>query len=137
MSAFGVVLIAFANTGLILLCTTPSKMLVTCGDDLVEVLKDDLPHFASQTRSVAVFKILGDIETVRMYPILALGISLCRVYVHWFIALVRIRSAAAIPARRESLAWTRSFSIGLGLAGESCPAAERRRFPAAGTVGAN
>jgi hypothetical protein len=90
MSAFGVVSIAFAKTGLVLLCTTPSKMLVPCGDDRVEMLKNDLPHLASPTRRAVVFKILGDIETVRMDPILALGISLYTVYVHWFVALVRI-----------------------------------------------
>jgi hypothetical protein len=39
MSAPGAVSIAFANTGFVLLCTIPSKMLPPCGNDLIEVLK--------------------------------------------------------------------------------------------------
>jgi hypothetical protein len=88
ISASGVVSIAFANTGLILLSTISSKMLAPCRDDLIEMLKDNLSHLAPQTRRAVVFKILGDIETVRMDPILALGISLGCVDVHWFVALV-------------------------------------------------
>ena len=42
MSASGVVSMAFANTGLVLLSTASSKMLAPCGDDLVEMLEDDL-----------------------------------------------------------------------------------------------
>lgn len=46
MSAFGVVSIAFASTGLVLLVTIFSKILVPGGDDLIEMLKDDLTHLA-------------------------------------------------------------------------------------------
>jgi hypothetical protein len=90
ISASGVVSIAFAKTGLVLLCTISSETLPPCSDDLIEMLKDDLTHLASQTRRASVFKILNDIETVRMQPILALRISLHRMHVHRLIALVRV-----------------------------------------------
>ena len=43
MRASGVVSIAFAKTGLVLLCTVFSEMFPPGRDDLVEMLKDDLP----------------------------------------------------------------------------------------------
>jgi len=49
MSASGVASIALANTGLTLLSTISSKMLVPCGDDLIEMLKDYLANLVSQT----------------------------------------------------------------------------------------
>jgi len=88
MSASGVASIALANTGLTLLSTISSKMLVPCGDDLIEMLKDYLAHLASQTRRAVVCKILGDIEKVGMDPMLALGISLNGMDVRWFVGLV-------------------------------------------------
>jgi hypothetical protein len=60
------------------------------GSDLIEMLKDYLPHLASQTRCAAVLEILDDIETVRVQPILSLCISLRRMDVHRLIALVRV-----------------------------------------------
>jgi hypothetical protein len=48
MSASGVISIAFAKTGLTLLCTTSSKMFVPCGNDLIEMPKHYLAHLASQ-----------------------------------------------------------------------------------------
>jgi hypothetical protein len=50
MSASGVVSIAFAKTGFVLLCTIPSEMLSPSSNDLIEMLKDYLSHLASQTR---------------------------------------------------------------------------------------
>jgi hypothetical protein len=90
MSASGVVSIAFAKTGFVLLCTIPSEMLPPSKNDLIEMLKDYLPHLASQTRGAVVFKVLDDIEAVRLQPILALRISLHAMHVHRLIALVRI-----------------------------------------------
>ena len=75
MSASGVVSIAFAKIGFVLLCTIPpriSKMLPPCNNYLIEMLKDYLAHLASQTRRAVVFKILNDIELVRLQPILVL-----------------------------------------------------------------
>jgi hypothetical protein len=97
MSASGVVSIAFAKIGFVLLCTIPSEMLPPCNNDLIEMLKDYLAHLASQTRRAVVFKILNDIETIRMQPILALCISLHRMHVHWLVALVRVEMKP--PAR--------------------------------------
>ena len=54
------------------------------------MLKDYLAYLAPQTRRAIVFKIQCDIEMFRMDPILALGICLHSVYMHGFIALVRI-----------------------------------------------
>jgi hypothetical protein len=90
MSASGVVSMAFANTGPVLLCTISSKMLAPCGDDLVEMFEDDPAHLPSQAWGAVVFKILSDVEKIGMDPILALGISLYCVHVHRFTALVRI-----------------------------------------------
>jgi hypothetical protein len=72
MSAAGVVLIAFAKTGFVLLCTIPSELLTPSRNELIEMFKDYLSHLATQTRRAVVFKILNDIETVRLDPILAL-----------------------------------------------------------------
>ena len=82
MSASSVVSIAFAKTGFVLLSTISSEMLPPGNHDLVEMFKDYLPHFASQTRCAAVLKILDDIEAVRLQPILALCIALHRMRVH-------------------------------------------------------
>jgi hypothetical protein len=90
MRASGVVSIAFAKTGFVLLGTIPSEMLLPSNNDLIEMLKDDLAYLASQTRCAVVFKLLNDIETVRMQPILALCISLHGMHVHRFVALVRV-----------------------------------------------
>ena len=64
MSASGVVSIAFAKIGFVLLCTIPSKMLPPCINDLFEVREDYLSHFASQTWRAIVFEFFYDIETV-------------------------------------------------------------------------
>jgi len=45
-----VVSIAFARTGCVLLGTISSKTLTPCSNDLIEMLKNDLTHFAPQTR---------------------------------------------------------------------------------------
>jgi hypothetical protein len=90
ISASGVVSIAFAETGVVLLCTISSKTLPPGSYDPIKMLEDYLPHFASQTRCAVVPKILIDIETVRMQPILALRISLHSMHVHRLIALVRV-----------------------------------------------
>ena len=72
MSASGVVSIALAKTGFVLLSAISSKTLPPCSNDLIEVLKDDLAHLASQTRRAVVLEILNDIETIRVQPILCL-----------------------------------------------------------------
>jgi len=82
MSASGVVSIAFASTGSVLLGTISSKTISPSRDDLVEMLKDYLAYLAPQTRRAIVFKIQCDIEMFRMDPILALGICLHSVYMH-------------------------------------------------------
>jgi hypothetical protein len=64
ISASGVVSIAFAKTGFVLLCTIPSKVLPPRINDLLEVRKDYLSHFASQTRRAVVFKFFDNIETL-------------------------------------------------------------------------
>jgi hypothetical protein len=79
ISASGVVSIAFAKTGFVLLCTISSKLLPPGSYYLIEMLKDDLAHVAPQA-----------LETVRMQPILALRIPLYRMHVHRLIALVRV-----------------------------------------------
>ena len=63
MSASGVVSIAFAKTGFVLLRTIPSEMLPPSSNDLIEMLKDSLTHLASQTWRAVVLKIRNDIET--------------------------------------------------------------------------
>ncbi|HMC58693.1 MAG TPA: hypothetical protein VKJ01_05840 [Candidatus Solibacter sp.] len=90
MSASDVVSIAFAKIGFVLLCTIPSEMLPPGNNYLIEMLKDDLSYLTSQTRRAVVFKILDDIETIRLQPILALCFSLHRMHVHRLIALVRV-----------------------------------------------
>ena len=52
------------------------------------MLKDYLTHLASQTWRAVVLKISDDIETVRVQPILALRVSLHRMYMHRLVALV-------------------------------------------------
>jgi hypothetical protein len=90
ISSSGVVLIAFAETGVVLLCTISSKTLPPGSYDPIKMLEDDTPHLASQTRRAVVPKILIDIEAVRMQPILALRVSLHSMHVHRLIALVRV-----------------------------------------------
>ena len=68
MSASGVVSIAFAKTGFALLCTIPSEMFPPSQNELIEMLKDYLPHLALQTRRAVVFKVLDDVEAVRLQP---------------------------------------------------------------------
>jgi len=92
MSDSGVVSIAFAKTGFVLLSTIPSEMLPPSSNDLIEMLKDDFAYLASQTRRAVVFELLNDIETIRMQPILALCVTLHRMHVHRLIALVRVPS---------------------------------------------
>jgi hypothetical protein len=88
MRASGVVSIAFAKTGLVLLCTISSETFPPSSYDPTEMLKYDLTDLASQTRRAVVFKILNDVEAVRLQPILALCISLHSMYVHRLVALV-------------------------------------------------
>jgi hypothetical protein len=90
ISASGVVAIALASTGFILLSTMFSQVFPPRRHDLIEMLKDDLAHLAPQPRRTVVLKPLFDIEGFRMQPILALGFSLLRMHVHWLIALIRI-----------------------------------------------
>jgi hypothetical protein len=66
MSASGVVSIAFAKTGFVLLSTIPSEMLPPSNNDLIEMLEDDLAYLAPQTRCAVVFELLNHIETIRM-----------------------------------------------------------------------
>src|ERR1022692_3894985 len=101
ISVSGVVSMAFAKTGFVLLCTMPSEASPPSNNDLVEMLKDDLAYLASQTRRAIVFELLSDIEAARMEPVLALRISLHRMHVHRLIALIRIINKTASPARRE------------------------------------
>src|ERR1017187_1048661 len=110
MSASGVVSIAFAKTGFVLLCTIPSEMLPPGHNDLIKMLEDDLAHLASQSRRRVVFKILDDIETVRMQPVLALCISLHRMHMHRLVALVRVEMEP--PALHVENGWHR-FAISL------------------------
>jgi hypothetical protein len=57
MSAAGVVSIAFAKTGFVLLSTIPSEMLPPSNGDLIEMLEDDLAYLAPQTRGAVVFEL--------------------------------------------------------------------------------
>jgi len=91
MSAAGVVRIAFARTGFVLASIISSKLLAPGENDLIEMLKNNLPHLTPQTGRAVVFKFVSDIEAVRMQPILALRISLYRVHVHWLVALIRVK----------------------------------------------
>jgi hypothetical protein len=54
------------------------------------MLKDDLTYLTAQTWRAIPFELFGDVEAVRVQPILALGVSLYRVHVHRFVALVGI-----------------------------------------------
>ena len=56
--------IAFGKTGSLLLCTIFSEILSPRGYDLIEMLEDDLTHFASQTRRAVVLIILHNIEAI-------------------------------------------------------------------------
>jgi hypothetical protein len=88
MSASGVVWIAFANTGIALVCTMTSEMLPPRSHNLLEIVKDYLANLAPQTRRTVVLKILDDVETIRVQPILALRIPLYSVDVHRLVALI-------------------------------------------------
>jgi hypothetical protein len=96
-SASGVVSIAFANIGLVLLCKFASEMLPPSGNDLIEMFKDYLTDFASQTWRAVVLELLDNIETVWMQPVLAFCISLHRMYMHWLVALIRIEMKPPAP----------------------------------------
>jgi hypothetical protein len=76
ISASGVVAIALANTGFVLLSTVLPQVFAPSRHDLVKMLKDTVV-------------LLFDIGGVRVQPVLALCISLLRVHVHWLIALIR------------------------------------------------
>lgn len=89
--ASGVVWIAFAITGFVLLCKISSEMLAPGGNDLIKMFKDYLSNFASQTRCALVFKILGDVEALGVQPIFAFCLSLHGVHVNWLVALVRVK----------------------------------------------
>jgi hypothetical protein len=90
MSASGVVSIALAKTGFVLLCTVPSEVPLPRGNDLIEVFENYLAYFAPQAWRAVVLEILDDIETVRVQPVLTLCVSLYRMHVHRFVALVRV-----------------------------------------------
>ena len=55
MSCSGVVLTAIASIGLVLVCTISSKMLAPGSHYLIEVLEDNLTHFAPQPRGAVEF----------------------------------------------------------------------------------
>jgi hypothetical protein len=50
MSASGVVSIALAKTGFVLLSKIPSEVLPPSRNDPIEMLEDDLAYIAAQTR---------------------------------------------------------------------------------------
>jgi hypothetical protein len=87
ISALGVVAIALANTGFILLSTVLSQVFPPSRHDLIEMLKNDLAHLPPQPRRAIVLELLFDIEGLRVQP---LGFSLLRMHVHRLIALIRI-----------------------------------------------
>jgi hypothetical protein len=110
MSASGVVSIAFARTGFVLLATVTSEMFSPASYELIEMFEDYLAYLAPETRRAVVFKILDDIETVRVQPILALRVSLHRMHVHRLVALVRVEMKP--PALHEENSGHR-FAISL------------------------
>jgi hypothetical protein len=59
--ASGVVSMAFANTGVVSLCTIFSKMFPPGDNDLVKMLGDDLADLASQARRTVVLELLQDV----------------------------------------------------------------------------
>src|SRR5579863_9926419 len=91
MSASGVVSIDFAKISFVLLSTISSEILSPFGNDLIEMLKDDLANFTTQARRTVVLKLVNDIETIRMQPVLALCISLHRMDMHRVITLIRVK----------------------------------------------
>ena len=76
MSASGVVSIAFAKTGFVLLCNVPSEMLPPGGNDPIEMPEDYPAHLAPQTRRAVILEIFHNIEAVRVRPALAFRMSL-------------------------------------------------------------
>ena len=85
ISASGVVAIALANTGFVLLCTMFSKMFPPSRDDLVKMLKDDLAYLASQTRRYSCTR------TPHRYRRRPGAANTCtRMHMHRLIALIRI-----------------------------------------------
>jgi hypothetical protein len=76
MSAPGVVSIAFAKTGFVLLCNVLSETLPPGGNDPIEMPEDYPAQLAPQTRRAAILEIIHNIEVVRVRPVLAPGISL-------------------------------------------------------------
>jgi hypothetical protein len=91
MSLSGVVSMAFANTGFVLLCTISSKMFPPGKNARIEVLEDYLAYLAPQSWRAILFEIFINIEIVRMQPILALCSSLHCMNVHRLITLVGIK----------------------------------------------
>ncbi len=66
---------AFAKTGCVSLCTVSSEMIPPGGDNLVEMLEDDLANLAAQRRSAVILELLHDIEAFWEQPILAFGFA--------------------------------------------------------------
>ena len=97
MSCSGVGLTAIASIGLVLICTISSKMLALCSHYLIEVLEDNLTHFAPQPRRAIEFKFFRDIEIVRQQPIFAFRISLDGMNMHWLIPLVGLEVKPPSP----------------------------------------
>ena len=62
---------AFAKTGCVSLCTVSSEVLLPGGDNLTEMLKDDLANLAPQSGSAVILELFHDIEAVWEQPILA------------------------------------------------------------------
>ena len=81
MSASGVVSIALAKTGFVILCTIPSEMLPPSSNDLIEMLKNYLAA-SRRKRGVQLYSKFDYVETVRVQPRLALCLSLHRMHVH-------------------------------------------------------
>ncbi len=99
MSASGVASIALAKTGFVSLFTIPSKMFPPCGDDLIEMLENDLADFPAQTGRQVVLEVLDNVEALRIPPELAFRVSFDDVHVHGLIAFVRTEVQA--PALYE------------------------------------
>ncbi len=97
MSCSDVGLTAVASIGLVLVCTISSKMLAPGSHDLIEMLEDNLTHFAPQPRRAIEFKFCRDIEIVRQQPIFAFRISLDGMNIHWFILLVGVEVKPPSP----------------------------------------
>lgn len=91
--ASGVVSMAFANTGLVSLCTIFSKMFPPGGNDLVKVLEDDLADLASQTRRTVVLELLQDVEALWLQQLHYRDFSAARCH-GWFVGIGKPRWAS-------------------------------------------